>query len=419
MLGPTIDMIWVGKLGESSIAGVGVSGMVVMLVNSMSMGLFTGMRAMIARSIGAGDVDSANHVARQALVVGIGFSLIMAAIGVFFAEQILVLLGVTPAVVSEGAAYLRINFIGMVTMTFRMMTEAAMQASGDAVRPMRIAIFFRLFHIVLCPFLIFGIWIFPRLGVSGAAVTNVFSQALGAGIGMWFLLAGYTRLHFSMNHFKFDPGTIWRMVRVGIPASVTGMERTFGQLMLMWLVVPFGTLAVAAHTVGQRIDQLVNNPFMAMGQAAGIIAGQNLGAGEAKRAEKTGWAAIGLSSAMLLVISVMLFFWAEWSVRIFSSSPDLVDKTSTYVRIQIAGYVAFGFTIVISQFLSGVGDTLPVMVFTLLGMWAVQVPVSYFLSRHTSLGVAGVWWGMSAGILARSGIYTLYFKLGKWKTRRL
>jgi len=134
--------------------------MVVMLVNSMGMGLFTGMRAMIARSIGAGDVEAANHVARQALVVGIGFSAIMAAIGVFFADQILGLLGVAPAVVSEGAAYLRINFIGMVTMTFRMMTEAAMQASGDAVRPMRIAIFFRLFHVIVCPFLIFGIWIF-------------------------------------------------------------------------------------------------------------------------------------------------------------------------------------------------------------------------------------------------------------------
>jgi len=126
----------------------------------------------------------------------------------------------------------------------------------------------------------------PRLGVTGAAVTNVFSQALGAGLGMWFLLAGYTRLHLNMSHFRFDPGTIWRMVKVGIPASVTGMERTFGQLILMWLVVPFGTVAVAAHTVGQRIDQLVNNPFMAFGQAAGIIAGQNLGAGEPKRAEK-------------------------------------------------------------------------------------------------------------------------------------
>ena len=419
MLGPTIDMVWVGRLGEASIAGVGVSGMVVQLVNSMTMGLFTGMRAMIARFVGAGDHESANHVARQALTISVAFSLFTAIIGIFLAEQILMMLGVSAEVVHEGAAYLRINFIGMVTMTFRMMTEATMQASGDAIRPMRIAIFFRLFHVLLAPFLIFGWWIFPYMGVSGAAVTNVFAQALGAGIGLWYLFGGHTRLHLTMHQFRFDPAVIWRMVKIGIPASITAMERTFGQLVLMWLVVPFGTVAVAAHTVGQRVDQFVNNPFMAFGQAAGILAGQNLGAHEPKRAEKTGWMAVALSSVLLLLISVALFFWAEWAVRVFTSSGDLIDKTSLYVRIQIAGYTAFGFTMVISQLLNGVGDTLPVMIFTLLGMWAVQVPVSYVLSRHAGLGVAGVWWGMAAGVLARSIVYTVYFKIGKWKLKNV
>ena len=419
MLGPTIDMIWVGRLGEASIAGVGVSGMVVQLVNSMTMGLFTGMRAMIARFMGAGDSQSAVHVARQALTISIAFSAFMAIIGIFLAEPILMMLGVAAEVVSEGAAYLRINFIGMVTMTFRMMTEATMQASGDAMRPMRIAILFRVFHVALAPFLIFGWWIFPQMGVSGAALTNVFSQALGAGIGMWFLFAGYTRLQLNMRGFKLDPTAIWRMVKIGVPASVTAMERTFGQLIVMTLVVPFGTLAVAAHSVGQRIDQIVNNPFMAFGQAAGILAGQNLGANHPQRAVKTGWIAVGLSSVLLLLVSGAIFLWAEWGARIFTPSTDLISQTSVYMRIQIVGYAGFGFTMILSQVLNGVGDTLPVMIFTLLGMWAVQVPTSYFLSRYTSLGVAGVWWGMVAGVLFRSVVYTIYFRTGRWKAKKV
>jgi len=419
MLGPTIDMIWVGKLGEASIAGVGVSGMVVQVVNSMTMGLFTGMRAMIARFVGAGDTESANHVARQAFVVGVVFSLIMAAIGIFLADPLLVMLGVDPEVVSEGAAYLRINFIGMVTLTFRMMTEATMQASGDAIQPMRIAIFFRLFHIVLCPFLVFGWWIFPRMGVTGAALTSVLSQALGAGIGMWFLFAGYTRLRLTIKGFKFDPGVIWRIVKIGIPASVTGMERTFGQLALMWFVVPFGTIAVAAHTVGQRVDQFVTLPFMAFGQAAGILAGQNLGAGEPERAMKTGWIAVGISSSFLLIVSGILLLWAEPIASIFTPSQDLIDQTAIYIRIQLVGYTAFGFTMVLSQVLNGVGDTLPVMLFALLGMWLVQVPVAFFLSRYTDLGVAGVWWGMVAGVIVRAVIYLFYYRAGKWKTKKV
>ncbi len=419
MMGPTIDMIWVGRLGEASVAGVGLSGMVVQLVNSISMGLFTGMRAMISRFTGAGDIEKANHVAKQALVVSIAFSLLMAAIGIFFAEHIVVLLGVSPEVVTEGAAYLRINFIGMVTMTFRMMTEAGMQASGDALRPMRIAIFFRLFHVVLCPFLVFGWWIFPRMGVSGAALTNVFSQALGAGIGMWFLFSGYTRLRLDFKNFNLDPGMIWRMVKVGIPASITAMERTFGQLILMWFVVPFGTLAVAAHTVGQRVDQVVNTPIMAFGQAAGILAGQALGSNQPERAVKTGWTASFISSLILAGISVILLIWAEPIAAVFTSSNNLIGQTAIYIRIQAAGYLVFGLNMVLSQVLNGVGDTLPVMVFTLLGMWAIQVPVAFLLSRFTDLGVAGVWWGIVAGVFSRAIIYAIYFRSGKWKNRRI
>ncbi len=83
MLGPTIDMIWVGKLGAAAIAAVGVSGMIVQLANSLTMGLYQGLRAMVARFVGAGDTRMANHIARQAVVVSLAYSLTMAAIGHF------------------------------------------------------------------------------------------------------------------------------------------------------------------------------------------------------------------------------------------------------------------------------------------------------------------------------------------------
>jgi putative MATE family efflux protein len=257
------------------------------------------------------------------------------------------------------------------------------------------------------------------MGVSGAALTNVFSQALGAGIGMWYLFAGYTRLRLSFKNFHIDPGVIWRMVKVGIPASVTSMERTFGQLVLMWFVVPFGTMAVAAHTVGQRVDQVVMTPFMAFGQAAGILAGQALGAAQPERAVKTGWTASGISTLILIGISAILLIWAEPIAGVFTPSSELIAQTSIYIRIQAAGYIVFGLNMVLSQVLNGVGDTMPVMIFTLLGMWAVQVPVAFVLSRYANMGVAGVWWGIVAGVFARAIIYAIYFRTGKWKTRQV
>ncbi len=146
MLGPTIDMIWVGKLGAASIAGVGVSGMIVMMVDSLKMGLMTGLRAIVARSIGADDYETANHAAQQTFIISAAYSLIVATVGIIFAEPILILMGLEPDVVSEGTAYMRIMFVGRIPMSLWMMCEAMMQASGDAITPMKTTIAFRLFQ---------------------------------------------------------------------------------------------------------------------------------------------------------------------------------------------------------------------------------------------------------------------------------
>jgi len=376
MLGPTIDMIWVGRLGSASIAGVGVSGMVVMLANALMMGLFTGLRAMVSRYIGAGDDSQANHVAQQAIIVSIVISVIMAGIGILFAEPIMIRLGVSPDVVSQGAPYLRITFVGMVTMSFQRITESVMQASGDSVRPMWVAFFYRLFHIALCPFLIFGWGFFPRLGVSGAAITSVLSQGLGAGIGVWILFSGRTRIRLTLTNLRIDYKVIWNLLKIGLPASMTAMERNLGNLILMFFMTPFGTLAVAGHTLGQRVEMFIQMPAMALGQGAGILVGQNLGARQPQRAERTCWIAIGFLSGIKIAASVAVLIWAENIILIFSSEPDMVKLGATFLRIATAGYLMMGITAVLQQAINTAGDTMIPMAIMLMNMWLVQVPLA-------------------------------------------
>ena len=276
MLGPTIDMIWVGKLGAASIAGVGIAGTVVMLAMGLRIGINTGTRALIARFVGAGDAELANHIAKQAFIISGIYAIVLAIIGIFFSESILSLLGVEADVVSDGAAYMRILFIGAAAMSFRFMTEGIMQASGDTVTPMKVTILFRAIHIGLCPFLVFGWWIFPRMGVSGAAMANVISQSLGTSIGLWLLFTGRSRLQLTLRNLRLDPSTIWRIVKIGIPASATSIQHTLSYLVLMWFIIPFGTLAIAAHALIQRIEGLFYMPVFGMGIATGVLVGQNL-----------------------------------------------------------------------------------------------------------------------------------------------
>ena len=419
MIGPMIDMIWVGKLGASSIAGVGVSGMAVMVLISAGMGLNTGNRALLARYVGAKDNVSANHVAQQSFVIAILFAVFMAIIGILFAESILTFLGVKPDVVKEGADYMRVMFVGAVTMTFMTMATGIMQASGDAVNPMKVSVGIRIFHMMLCPFLVFGWFVFPFLGVKGAALSNVISQGIGGCILLWFLFTGRTRMRMTIKKFYFDWPLIWRIIKIGIPSSVTGMERSLANFILMWLVVPYGTAAVAAQALAERIDMLVNMPAMGLGQASGILAAQNLGASQPERAEKTAWTAAFWFTCVTATGSVFILFFAENIVHVFNAEPELVTITANFLRINIVSYLVFGVAVVMVNVLNGVGDTTIPMWTTMITMWLVQIPIAYFLPKFTTLGVYGVRWGIVTGIVIRATVYTIYIKNGRWKRKMI
>ena len=419
MMGPTIDMIWVGRLGAVPIAAVGVAGMVVMLVMAAMMGLAWGARAMIARFVGAGDAEGANHVAGQAFVLSAGVTVVLVSIGIFFAEPILNLMGVAADVVAEGVPYMRIMFVGSMFMVFRMMVESIMQASGDAVTPMKIAVLFRAIHLVVCPFLVLGWWIFPSLGVSGAALANVFSQSLGLGLGLWVLVSGRTRLRLDFSNFSLDLDIIWRIVKIGVPACVMGMQRGLGQLVLMWFIVPFGTLAVAAHTLCQRVEMLMVMIGMGVGMAAGVLAGQNLGAGQPERAERSGWLAVGFAEGILVIFSLAILLSAENIVSIFNTEPALVEIASSFLRIAAVGFFVLGFIVVFMLFLSGVGDTVPAMFFEMVPTWGVMLPLVFFLPRVTDLGVYGIRWAIVANMAVGAAVYLAYFALGRWKRKRV
>ncbi len=424
MLGPTIDMIWVGRLGAVSIAVVAIGGITIGLVITTVMGLVMGMRAMVARFIGAGDVRGANHVAQQSLVISLGFSVAMAAVGFFFTEAILNLLGLEADVVAAGTPYMRLTFIGSAAIAFRMMAEGIMQASGDTVTPMWTSVVYSFFRIALCPLLVFGKemipwWMFPGMGIRGAAVAMGISHSLGAVILLWILFTGHSRLRLTLRNFRLDPGIIWRIVRIGFPALVSMMQRNLSHLILVRLMAPFGTISVAAHGIVQRVEMITLMPAMALGMGGGVLVGQNLGSGQPRRAEKSAWLAAAVVEAVIVTCSLAILLWPGAIVRIFNSEPGLVATTSSFLRIAVAGYMVAGFMAVFMQSLNGAGDTVPPMIISVIMIWGITMPLAYFLPQITDLGVLGVRWGMAAGMIVGAVAFVSYFRLGRWKRKRV
>jgi putative MATE family efflux protein len=414
-----VDMIWIGRLGPSSIAAVGIANIVVMLVMSMDFGLIVGVRAMVARFVGAGEMKMANHVAAQALVLSASWGAMMMTIGIILAGPIMSIFGLEEEVVSQGMEYMRFMFAGWIAMDLLVMSLYVIQSAGDTIRPMMIEGTLRIIHVTLCPFLVLGIGIFPRMGVGGAALSNVISQCLGAVLCLWLLFGGYTRLHLSRADFRVDVNVIWRILKIGVPALVMNFQRSFGTFILTWLIAPFGTLAVAAHSLASRLEMFVMMPGYALGMGAGVLVGQNLGAIQPERAEKSAWMAVGILQAFMTICSALVLVWAENIMGIFTTDSDLLGLGGTFIRITSATFFVMSVATVLQSCIASAGDTVPNMIISIAVMWLAQIPVAYLMSRYTGLGVYGIRWSIVVSTLVGTIVYFAYFRTGRWKLKKV
>jgi len=233
------------------------------------------------------------------------------------------------------------------------------------------------------------------------------------------LYTEHTRLRLTMKNFRFDWKMIWRITKIGIPAMINGTERTSANLLVMWFVVPFGTFAVAAHSLMERIDNIIRMPANGMGQGSGVLAGQALGAKQPDRAAKTGWLAVGLFTGVIALISTAVWFSPGYIIRVFNVEPNLVDIATVFLKIQIVAFMAYGFDIVLLNSLNGIGDTWIPTLNTLITLWGVQMPLAFLLPRIPGLGVYGVRWAMVLALVARAAVFAVYFKTGRWKNKKV
>ena len=150
-----------------------------------------------------------------------------------------------------------------------------------------------------------------------------------------------------------------------------------------------------------------------------MIVGQNLGARQPERAERSGWLAAGMAQVFMLVCALAALLGAEYIIRIFNSDPALVKLGASFLRIAAAGYAIMGFGTVLSHCISGSGDTIPTLVVSIVTMWVILLPLAWALPKVTNLDVYGVRWAIVINIAVGAAAYVTYFRLGRWKKKRI
>ena len=413
-----IDMIFVGRLGPGAIAAVGVSGNLLRLIGVFALGISTGAGIMVAQYLGARDRVQAERIAMQSILLAVFFSICVTLVGYPLAEPgLLAVRMVDPEVLSLGTTYMHIVLIGISTMFVSMTLGSIFRAGGDAVTPMIVLVFSTLINIGLDPLLIFGLWGFPKLGVAGSAYATLIGRGVGVILLLYLCWIGRAPVSLRSVQFRADFTDMFAILRLGVYSSMQGFWRHFSRLGFLWVIGPYGKTVVAAYTICMRLRILVMNPGFGIANSVAPLVGQNLGANQMDRAEKSTRVANILGATIMAVIGVLFLIFPETFIRIFTPDKHVIETAAIYLRFLAPTFGFIAFSLVLGKALNGAGDTFSPMVITLGSQLVVGLGLVIILSHL--IGLNGVWIGIALSNIVQGIAMWLWYHTGKWKTIRI
>jgi len=414
------NMFWVGKLGAVNLAAVVSATFLIWLTYVLSDVISVGTVALVARYIGAKDEDHAAYVARQAYLFAIISSLILAILMILVGGKYAFdLMGTEPEVTHLGLNFLRIVFLGTPFLFLIETFGACFRGSGDTKTPMKVLLVSLSLNIALDPLLIFGIGPFPRMGTSGAALATFISQGTAAVIYGFLITRGRLRFKLSLlPRFNLDFSVVQKILKIGLPLSASGILFIVVYIFLNKVTASFGTEAIAALGIGNRMESISFLTCFGFSQAASALVGQNLGAKKPERAEKCAWRTVHIVVLITGFVSVMFLVFPKWIASFFISDPKVVKIAIDYLRILALSQVFMALEIVLEGSFSGAGNTIPPMTVSIPGS-ILRIPLAYLIAIFWGVGVDGVWWAITLTSIAKGTTLAFWFKQGKWKTKKV
>ena len=412
-----VDIFFVAGLGTDAVATVGLTEAVITLLYAVAIGLAMGTTALVARRIGENDRNTASLTAGQALWVGFAVSVVVGLIGLFFAREILLIMGASESVIATGLTYTRLMFGASFSIVFLFLVNAIFRGAGDANLAMRALVLANGINIVLDPCLIYGLGPFPELGVTGAAVATNIGRSIGIGYGLYYLCGGGGRIRLHLKDMALKLGLAWAIVRVSLGGMAQFLVATASWVFLMQIVAGFGSAAVAGYTISVRIILFLILPVWGLCNASATLVGQNLGAGLPDRAETTVWYIARYATWYMAATAALLLLFARPVALWFTSEPEAVEYAVASLRILSLGFIFLGFGTAIIQAFNGAGDTMTPTWINVLCFWVVQVPLAYALALALGLGPEGVFWAVFVSDMLTGIVGILVFRRGSWKLR--
>ena len=410
------DFVMVGGIGPEALAAVGLGGQVYWLVQAVANLVPTGLAAVVARAVGAGNLSRSDAALRQGILLSTVLAIATTLIGLPFTNFAIAIYGVDPGVVSMGSDYLYWMLWGTVPFSLSFVFGAALRAAGDVRTPLYIGLATNVLNVGLNWVLIYGNLGAPALGVAGAAMGSSIVMFIQVAAFFWLWKRGRLILKPRDGSFRPDRELCTRIFRIGYPAAIEQLFFQIGLLGFQRIMSLYGTAAIAAYNVGAQILSLSFIPGIGFATAAGTLVGQHLGDGDTDAASRSGWRATGGAVASMTTIGLLIIAAARPLAGVFSDDPEVVTLTIDFIWILGAVQPLMAIEFAVGGSLRGAGDTFYPMVTVFFGL---------FLARLVPATIAGfvfgaplqlVWCALIGDYAIKAFMLARRFRGGYWKT---
>ncbi|MCD0488666.1 MATE family efflux transporter [Pedobacter sp. MC2016-14] len=414
-----VDLYFVGHLENSSFAvqTVGLTESVLTILYSIAMGISMAATAIVARRIGEKDPVSAAKSGMQAILIALSLNLILAVPGCIYAKEILMTMGSSAESAIYGTPFMRITFGGSFIIMLLFLFNGIFRGAGNAAIAMKSLWIANICNIILCPVLINGFGPIPAFGLTGAAMATTTGRLIGVLYQTYNLFNGKGILKVVASYFIPDPEQIKALIKVAAPAVLQFVIASCSWIFLAQVVAHTGgDEGSAGYQSALRIMMFFMLPAWGLSGAAATLVGQNLGANEIIRAERSVITTAKFSVTYMTTIMIISLLAAEPIMWFFTNNNHVHDIATRAIRILSAGYIFYGIGMVLINAFNGAGDTKTPTWVNFFGFWLFQIPLAYTLSIHFKLGPTGVFLAIPIAEAAITIASIILFKRGRWKT---
>lgn len=419
-----VDHALVGNLvGFKANAAIGVSWQIFIVVIVFISSLFTGMSVLVARFAGAGDEEKVNRTVYQAFLTAIFISLgVMAPIGYFVSPSLLNLVNAAPDVRAEALPFLRIMFVFSIGMMIFFMLSGALRSAGDARTPMMLGISMTVLNLVLNILLIRGLGPIPAYGTKGSAMGTCIASGLVAVFALVQLWRGVWVVSIPRgagNSFRPDWTIIKSIFKFGLPTGIQGIAMNIGGVFMLAFIGSLGQSAAAqaAFAVSYtELFSLITWTSVGLMGAAAAVAGQNLGAGNADRADAAVHVAARFGFAGAAFVGLFFLLLPRQLLAIFGMHDPVVLQIGVeLLRVLSVSGLLISVALTFTGGLQGTGDTKSPLYISIVSQIVVPLGLCFIIQQISTLDPIDIWAAILAGHATRCVLSVVRFKQGKWR----